>query len=81
MSVFFLENIEVILIPIWMNVPLLQLLANDTTRLIDMPTVVVFALSQIFTHFGKIVRKLMLFNIQNPKLFDPRSINQIPSTL
>ncbi len=79
MRVFFMKNIHITLIAIRMNVSFFEFLTDDAAGLIGMRAIVVFALTEVLSHLWEIVRKLLILNIQYPKLFDPGCINQLPT--
>src|SRR5690554_334343 len=77
MGFLFMKDSHIAVVSIRMDITLFNCLDHFAFRLMEMLTIIVFALSQVRPHLHKIVGEFLVFNIENAKFLDPRGVDNI----
>src|SRR5690606_39868353 len=76
MDVFVVKNTQVVVIAAWFEGSVFKRLYHSAAGLFDMQAIVKAAFAKKGLHFPEVMRNLLLFQINHPKIFNARRINQ-----
>src|SRR5690606_28008551 len=73
--ILLVQDPDITVVAVRVDIAFFQFFQDHTSGFVYMPAVVVPALAQVLPQFHKVVRKLLILYIQDPKLLDPRRVD------